>query len=164
MTTSVGSARMVHNVEYGRWVRQSVTWSIGLAVVTLSVGAVTGDGALALTGPWLVATTVVPVVFGPRWFGMVRAQRFVRADEEGLYYGNRFFVPWALVETYGESRRIGRPPREFLRAAHWRPRGVFAGIERRRGLPLSDFDRNWRSNREFVAMLQAHVPEFDAKG
>lgn len=129
----------------------------GLALVTLIAGAAAGDAAAALVGPCLVLTIVVPVVYGPRWVGSIYAQDCLSADAAGLRYGPKYFVPWNLVERAAVKRRLGRP-RVVLLAPGWRRGGVVARIEHRRGLPLSDYDRNWRDDTELVSALRDHLP------
>jgi hypothetical protein len=149
------------NIEYPRKCRRTLYGFGALAVLALiagvAEGASTGEAVGALLGMAMSALFIgLPVVYGPRWFS-IYAQEYLAADASGLHYGSKFFVPWALVERVAVRRQLIRR-RVVLLAPGWRPRGITARMERRRGLPLSDYDRNWRENTELVSALRDHLP------
>jgi hypothetical protein len=100
--------------------------------------------------------TGLPVVYGPRWFS-IYAQEYLAVDASGLHYGSKYFVPWTLVEGVAAKRQLFRR-RVVLLAPNWKRRGMTALVERHRGLPLSDYDRNWRENTDLVSALRDHLP------
>lgn len=146
----------VENVVYRRFVKRTMAiWGAAAAVISLD-GIATGSATTALVGPWFMLTLVVPTAYGLKWVGSIAAQEHLCLTDSGISYGEKFYVPWAQV--HGAAKRgVGRG-RIVLLAPEWRPPGFIARIERRLGLPLSDYDRKWKENPEVIKLLQEHVP------
>lgn len=150
---------MVLNVGYRRQRRLMMSAWGGAAGGLTIAGLVAGDTWAALVGPWFLLTLGVPVAYAPRWVGLIYAQEDLSADESGLHYGPKYTVPWSKIEGAEVRRRLLRSPRLVLVAPDWRPGGILWRLERHRGLPLSDFDPDWRDDVELASVLRKYLPD-----
>lgn len=149
------------NVEYPRRRRRMILVYGTLSIVVSIAGVSAGDWGTASVGPWFMVTVVVPVAYGPRWLGMLYAQPQLLVGPTALQYGDRYTVPFGIVRGVELRHPLLRRERAVFVAPDWKAGGLFLGIELRRGLPLSDYDRRWYENHDFVERVRAALPWLD---
>jgi hypothetical protein len=150
---------MLPNLGYRRQRRRLLAGSGAIAVAVSIVGLAQRDPVAVLIGPWFLLM-VIPVAYGQQWMGSIYAQPQLTVEASGIRYGERYEVPWSMIEGSRVRRQLGRKSRITLLAPRWRPRGFAWFLERHRGLPLSDYDDNWRENQAIVVALRTYLPQY----
>jgi hypothetical protein len=145
-------------VEFPRALRFNAVLCLLASIIGAIEYFVGGDPSLIVGYPLIIFIFhVIPRWLVPFLFGWVATQRYLRVDDSGLHYGDKYHIPWRCITGGEHRRRLFGADEYVLIAAGWSGNGIMSLAARRRGLPLSGFDRTWNTHEDFVAVLKYHL-------